>query len=536
MGPTAKVPGVASGEKGRDDPAAPRSLYAETGAGDRDRSSAAAAVSSSRTSPNAPPNSHSASSSLPSFGPASLASLAQTPMASSHMSALALKLQGLLPDSSLLSGSVINSSVPNGSGRHDGSAPNGSQGVLQGLAGVGGAPIVGSASGLSTKYLEALGYARMAESGGVFGSLGASAGLGTTAGGGLGQLSLPSLPLQSLPHSLPLQASLQAQQLNLLQQQLLAHHQGQQQHGHSQAAEQQHQLLLQLAVGQLAAERDAIQRREAGLSIAPSASASGSKLTMASLSAPAPIALPHPPPAAAAAAEGRASDALGSTLLSAGLQLQRRAGKRALEASSMGAGPSDAHGQAATLAFAFGGRPSAADSGAGQRFSGAGLGRTSSGGESHSGMETGSPGAKDRGMEGGGKRARQEGNGGEEGDVGLYEDGEGEGEDEDGSGGRGGKKMKLSKEEVVLLEEAFRKHPRPSLRQKEGIARKLNVRMRQVEVWFQNRRARTKIKATEAELEHLRRRCRELEAKNESLQKELQSTRTGQCAKCSCES
>lgn len=49
------------------------------------------------------------------------------------------------------------------------------------------------------------------------------------------------------------------------------------------------------------------------------------------------------------------------------------------------------------------------------------------------------------------------------------------------------KKMKLSREEVRLLEEAFTQHERPTVKQREEIALRLNVQLRQVEVWFQVR-------------------------------------------------
>ncbi|MBA0660187.1 hypothetical protein Goklo_012235 [Gossypium klotzschianum] len=52
------------------------------------------------------------------------------------------------------------------------------------------------------------------------------------------------------------------------------------------------------------------------------------------------------------------------------------------------------------------------------------------------------------------------------------------------------KKLRLSKEQSRLLEESFRQNHTLNPRQKEALASQLKLRPRQVEVWFQNRRAR----------------------------------------------
>ncbi|XP_023543052.1 homeobox-leucine zipper protein HAT22 [Cucurbita pepo subsp. pepo] len=93
-------------------------------------------------------------------------------------------------------------------------------------------------------------------------------------------------------------------------------------------------------------------------------------------------------------------------------------------------------------------------------------------------------------------------------------------EDEDGSIAR--KKLRLTKEQSALLEDSFKLHSTLNPKQKQALARELNLRPRQVEVWFQNRRARTKLKQTEVDCEFLKRCCETLTDENRKLQKELQ--------------
>ncbi|KAJ4751320.1 Homeobox associated leucine zipper protein [Rhynchospora pubera] len=92
-------------------------------------------------------------------------------------------------------------------------------------------------------------------------------------------------------------------------------------------------------------------------------------------------------------------------------------------------------------------------------------------------------------------------------------------EDEDG-GTR--KKLRLTKEQSALLEDRFKEHTTLNPKQKQALAKQLNLRPRQVEVWFQNRRARTKLKQTEVDCEFLKRCCETLTEENRRLQKELQ--------------
>nr|CAD1837325.1 unnamed protein product [Ananas comosus var. bracteatus] len=87
------------------------------------------------------------------------------------------------------------------------------------------------------------------------------------------------------------------------------------------------------------------------------------------------------------------------------------------------------------------------------------------------------------------------------------------------------KKLRLTKEQSALLEERFKEHSTLNPKQKQALAKQLNLRPRQVEVWFQNRRARTKLKQTEVDCEFLKKCCETLTDENRRLQKELQELR-----------
>ncbi|KAJ1377054.1 Leucine zipper, homeobox-associated [Sesbania bispinosa] len=93
-------------------------------------------------------------------------------------------------------------------------------------------------------------------------------------------------------------------------------------------------------------------------------------------------------------------------------------------------------------------------------------------------------------------------------------------EDEEGTTTR--KKLRLTKEQSAMLEESFKQHSTLNPKQKQALAKQLNLRPRQVEVWFQNRRARTKLKQTEVDCEFLKKCCETLTDENRRLQKELQ--------------
>ncbi|KAH7660980.1 Leucine zipper homeobox-associated protein [Dioscorea alata] len=92
-------------------------------------------------------------------------------------------------------------------------------------------------------------------------------------------------------------------------------------------------------------------------------------------------------------------------------------------------------------------------------------------------------------------------------------------EEEDGSAR---KKLRLTKEQSSLLEKSFKEHPSLNPKQKQALAKHLNLRPRQVEVWFQNRRARTKLKQTEVDLVFLKKWFETLNDENHRLRKELQ--------------
>ncbi|MQL84925.1 hypothetical protein Taro_017446 [Colocasia esculenta] len=97
-------------------------------------------------------------------------------------------------------------------------------------------------------------------------------------------------------------------------------------------------------------------------------------------------------------------------------------------------------------------------------------------------------------------------------------------DDEDAANPRP-KKLRLTKEQSRLLEESFRQNQTLNPKQKEALAFRLKLKPRQVEVWFQNRRARTKLKQTEMECEYLRRCFGSLTEENRRLHREVEELR-----------
>ncbi|VFQ70538.1 unnamed protein product [Cuscuta campestris] len=96
-------------------------------------------------------------------------------------------------------------------------------------------------------------------------------------------------------------------------------------------------------------------------------------------------------------------------------------------------------------------------------------------------------------------------------------------DEEDGETSR--KKLRLSKDQSAILEDSFKEHNTLNPKQKLALAKRLGLKPRQVEVWFQNRRARTKLKQTEVDCEFLKRCCENLTEENRRLQKEVQELR-----------
>ncbi|GFP90830.1 homeobox-leucine zipper protein athb-17 [Phtheirospermum japonicum] len=87
------------------------------------------------------------------------------------------------------------------------------------------------------------------------------------------------------------------------------------------------------------------------------------------------------------------------------------------------------------------------------------------------------------------------------------------------------KKLRLTKEQSRLLEESFLQNHTLNPKEKEALAMELNLKTRQVEVWFQNRRARSKMKQTEMEYEYLKKWFGTLTEQNKKLQKEVEELR-----------
>ncbi|XP_024996964.1 homeobox-leucine zipper protein ATHB-7-like isoform X2 [Cynara cardunculus var. scolymus] len=87
-------------------------------------------------------------------------------------------------------------------------------------------------------------------------------------------------------------------------------------------------------------------------------------------------------------------------------------------------------------------------------------------------------------------------------------------------------RSRFSNEQIQFLEYMFETQSRPELRTKQQLANKLGLHPRQVAIWFQNRRARSKSRQTEQEYNLLKHDYEALACKSESLKEENQSLLT----------
>ncbi|KAI5656263.1 hypothetical protein M9H77_25056 [Catharanthus roseus] len=89
--------------------------------------------------------------------------------------------------------------------------------------------------------------------------------------------------------------------------------------------------------------------------------------------------------------------------------------------------------------------------------------------------------------------------------------------------GKHGSKRRFDDTQVRSLETIFETEARPELRVKQQLANKLGLQPRQVAIWFQNKRARSKSKQIEREYNVLKASYDSLASKYESLKKENES-------------
>ncbi|XVE58157.1 hypothetical protein DITRI_Ditri04bG0147800 [Diplodiscus trichospermus] len=87
------------------------------------------------------------------------------------------------------------------------------------------------------------------------------------------------------------------------------------------------------------------------------------------------------------------------------------------------------------------------------------------------------------------------------------------------------KKRKFSDEQIKLLEFMFESDSRPESPIKQQLANELGLHPRQIAIWFQNRRARSKTKQIERDYNILKESCDALASSYESLKRENQSLR-----------
>lgn len=88
---------------------------------------------------------------------------------------------------------------------------------------------------------------------------------------------------------------------------------------------------------------------------------------------------------------------------------------------------------------------------------------------------------------------------------------------DDGCSQLGEKKRRLSLEQVKALEKSFEVGNKLEPERKMQLARALGLQPRQIAIWFQNRRARSKTKQLEKDYELLKRQFEALSADNDAL-------------------
>ncbi|KAG1342721.1 putative homeobox-leucine zipper protein HOX3-like [Cocos nucifera] len=87
------------------------------------------------------------------------------------------------------------------------------------------------------------------------------------------------------------------------------------------------------------------------------------------------------------------------------------------------------------------------------------------------------------------------------------------------------KRLRLSPVQTWVLEEAFKNNPTLESMEKDELAAKLDILPRQVEVWYQNHKARTKARQMETENACLKQQCRLLLDENMRLRREIERLR-----------
>ncbi|XP_047968291.1 homeobox-leucine zipper protein ATHB-12-like [Salvia hispanica] len=85
------------------------------------------------------------------------------------------------------------------------------------------------------------------------------------------------------------------------------------------------------------------------------------------------------------------------------------------------------------------------------------------------------------------------------------------------------RKQRFSDDQIKSLETTFKTEARPELRLKHHLANKLGLQPRQIAIWFQNKRARSKSKQIEQEYSVLKSNYDHLALQFEALRKENQT-------------